>query len=249
MIVDDCCALPDSPEQVPLSWASRSPLRIAARLDVSTSIRVTLVLHRDVSSAPIPPSLPALAPPEPAAWICYTDGSYSPLSRSMPERAGWGFVVVSGGDGDADESATAIGHGYGPVVTDELAPTFIGAPRLTNNTGELSALIELLQWLARQLSDGDPPPSICIRPDSTYALNAALGLSRAGCNFEMAGLARRLWLHVSRLVGGHLRHRHIRGHSNHYTGMSALITSQVSVPQVKSALKEAPGRIYQFCRL
>ena len=211
MIGDDGrCNLPAA-EQVPSSWASRSPPRVAVRLLAAMPVRVTLVTHCDLVSCPVPDDSPAFATFEPAAWVCYTDGSYTSHS---PERAGWAFVVVCGGDGDADADAREVGHGYGPVVTDELAPTFVGAPRLTNNTGELSALVELLTWLESRLRSSPRPPFICVRPDSTYALNTALGLSRAGNNLEMAAHARRLWRAVSDLCG--LRHSHVRGHSNHY---------------------------------
>jgi hypothetical protein len=58
--------------------------------------------------------------------------------------AGWGWVRVHGGDGDRDEHALEMAHACGPVIIEKGHPAFLGATKLSNNTGELSAAAELL---------------------------------------------------------------------------------------------------------
>ena len=75
------------------------------------------------------------------------DGAYDQAMEGGTQRAGWGFVVVTGGDGRKDTQAKEIARGRGRVILDRADPSFIGATRDTNNTGELSGLVEALLWL------------------------------------------------------------------------------------------------------
>ena len=45
----------------------------------------------------------------------------------------------------SDNSETSL---WGPVVTDPAAFNWVGAPRPTNNSGEISAIYHALKWLS-----------------------------------------------------------------------------------------------------
>ena len=72
------CALPPA-TQVDASLASRSPTRVSTMLAVTSHhVHVTLLLSCDTLTAPSP--IPTHAHFDPATWVCYTDGSYSPAA-------------------------------------------------------------------------------------------------------------------------------------------------------------------------
>ena len=67
----------------------------------------------------------------------YTDGS----CLKAPTRAGWGYVALHYSDGAVDPLLrVAWSEGWGGVLLDPLDPLYLGADKLTNNTGELSAI-------------------------------------------------------------------------------------------------------------
>ncbi len=79
--------------------------------------------------------------------------SYSTGAQAHDQKpAGWGFCVFEMAPGD---SSAGPGLGrlkpivelFGPVVTDESDPLFMGADGHSNNTGELQAVAEALLWL------------------------------------------------------------------------------------------------------
>ena len=76
----------------------------------------------------------------------YTDGSGSSGRATRSTVAGWGYVGYY--------LDTPIVKAYGPVNVDQLSPFHLGANVGSNNTGELSAIMEVLLLLAH--------------PDSTY---------------------------------------------------------------------------------
>jgi len=79
--------------------------------------------------------------------VLYTDGSAS----LDPASAGWGvFISIP-----QDSSASL----WGPVITDCTDSDWIGALRLTNNTGEISSIYNALQWVR----GGDGPFSTVAR--------------------------------------------------------------------------------------
>ena len=72
----------------------------------------------------------------------------------------------------ADGSLIELADLFGPVVTDEESQWFMGAPRGTNNTGELSGLGQSLYWLR----DVDRKTrSVVILYDSMWAYNMLEG--------------------------------------------------------------------------
>ena len=79
--------------------------------------------------------------------VLYTDGSAS----LDPASAGWGFFISN----PPDSSASL----WGPVITDCTDSDWLGAPRPTNNTGEISAIYHALKWV----HGGDRPPTSAAR--------------------------------------------------------------------------------------
>ena len=100
-----------------------------------------------VRQPPPQPHPKAMPPPDtlPAdTLVIYTDGS-GPERGAAVATAGWGFAVVTGGDGDADDSADEIHSRCGRVTTDTQHAEYIGAQRATNNTAELTAIARALE--------------------------------------------------------------------------------------------------------
>jgi ribonuclease HI len=131
--------------------------------------------------------------------------------------AGWGWVCVLGGDGDRDEHAIEMLHACaGPVIIEKGHPAFLGATKLSNNTGELSAAAELLLGL-RLMNPSAPPPDSrgVIRPDSELVMGVMTGRVAVKENVMLAKRVRELWLSVRARYGGRLTHRWIKGHSSH----------------------------------
>ena len=93
----------------------------------------------------------ALPAPQDAAKdkAIYTDGSGSQGRCSADTQAGWGFVVVDQQTGEHEHSAN------GPVETDSRSIHYIGANVGSNNTAELSAIVEALLF---QLANQSPLP-------------------------------------------------------------------------------------------
>ena len=67
-------------------------------------------------------------------FSAYIDGS------SDAGLVGWGFAIVTGGDGNDDTDATCVTEMHGPVVTNPDDTAYLGAQTFTNNTAELTAL-------------------------------------------------------------------------------------------------------------
>ena len=59
-------------------------------------------------------------------------------------------MLTENGDGVEDWGAKVVDEGYGPVVLEEGHPAYIGATKASNNTGELSAVAELLRALLEE---------------------------------------------------------------------------------------------------
>ena len=174
------CRLPERVEQIEGSWAASAPdttrLRLLTHADRPRDRPVKVVIAIAPRSTPKPTTrqLPTTLPA--TTWVGYTDGSHTPLTPpATPEIAGWAYAIVRGGDGQADEHASVVTEGWGPVATDEDAPYFAGASKLSNNTAELSAIIELLLRIERALDAGEACDRVIVRPDSTYASNIATG--------------------------------------------------------------------------
>ena len=100
------------------------------------------------------------------------------------------------------------------MATDEDARRTV-LYKLSSNTAELSAIIELLLRIERALDAGMACDRAIVRPDSTYASNVATGEARATVNIELARHARRVWGRVRARLGGRLYVSHIYGHTGH----------------------------------
>ena len=90
----------------------------------------------------MPPPVPLPAD----TLVIYTDGS-GPIRGSSDASAGWGFTVVTGGDGDTDDRGVEVHSRCGPVITDASNAAYIGAQHATNNTAELTAVAQALKYV------------------------------------------------------------------------------------------------------
>ena len=179
-----------------LAEASIGPLSAPATV-------LTAAAERSKAALPLPPA--ELLRRGAGVLTVYVDGSGE-------SKGGWGVVVVSGGRGGQDRDATEIAEHYGPLVLDPTAAPFLGVEKASNNTAELTALCEGLAYLAEV--DGTTTPAI-VRPDSEYARDLALGLSKPRTNVALARRVRNLWQAEEARRGGQLWALHVKGHSGH----------------------------------
>ena len=146
----------------------------------------------------------------------YTDGSYGAKDTMM---AGWGYVMVEQQWVRQTDTSDFHGDGivahesYGPVLTHTRDPLWLGACSHSNNTGELSAIIEVLLWL-RDYDDypGDHRDAY-IYYDSCYAAEVLCGIKHASRNVELVlyGNALLAELRSYRMVAL----EHVRAHQGH----------------------------------
>jgi ribonuclease HI len=99
----------------------------------------------------------------------YCDGS-CPNNRRVGKDnpAGWGFVVVKRVSIFDHKAGHVIHEAWGRVVTDSLRGQYRGAEKGSNNTAELTAVLEAMLWI----SDRRKRESIeraAIFTDSKYA--------------------------------------------------------------------------------
>jgi len=117
-------------------------------------------------------------------------------------KGGWGVVSV---DPSSDQVMEEL---CGPVVIDSKEKPWVGARRITNNTSELSALIEALENLRQH----PEIPAAILSPDSEIAMDLTTGVSQAKANKELVNYARRLWKKVREDRSNRVWMRHVRGH-------------------------------------
>ena len=129
------------------------------------------------------------------AFHAYSDGSCT-VVRRQAAAAGWGFVLFKFGVEPSvgeDPEITA----FGPVITDRRGPLFLGAERLTNNTAEVSAVIEFLLWVLSETDNVDDhiflDAPIVLHTDSTYVLGILSGKFQPRENRALSMLAIHLW--------------------------------------------------------
>ena len=108
-----------------------------------------------------------------------------------------------------------MSHACGPVIIEKGHPAFLGATKLSNNTGELSAAAELLLGLLDESVAPPPDSRGVIRPDSELVMGVMTGRVAVKENVMLAKRVRELWLKVRARYGGRLTHRWIKGHSSH----------------------------------
>ena len=112
-------------------------------------------------------------PPTRTPWsqgqlTIYTDGSFLKSNH----KAGWGYVIVTPVPEDAVPLPVQQIHSdYGRLCIDRTNAAYGGAEVHTNNTGELTALLEALRWVATQPQLADIIKTIRIVTDSRYVLN------------------------------------------------------------------------------
>ena len=124
--------------------------------------------------------------------------------------AGWGAVVVEGCLGAPPVGGVAVAELYGPVELNPSSSFFLGAEVGSNNTGELSAVCEALQWLISH-EPSSRPAVICY--DSEYAANQAQGFHRANKNIQLSQRSRQLLADARKRRT--VRFLHVKGHSGH----------------------------------
>ncbi len=124
-------------------------------------------------------------------------------------RAGWGIVIVQGDDGLGRGRGTIIEETHGVVQTDPESEAWDGALLASNNTAELTALLEALRW-TMQYEGGE---EVMIRCDSMYAMEIAEERWKAKANLELVDVVRAA-LSAAR-VGRDVDLNHVRGHEGH----------------------------------
>ncbi len=137
----------------------------------------------------------------------YADGSC--MNINDESRAGWGIVIVHGDDGLGRGRGTISEEFYGLVQIDPGSDDWKGALLASNNTAELTALLEGLRWV-NQYDGGE---EITIRCDSMYAIEIAEGRWKAKANLELVDVVRAA-LSAAR-VGRGVELNHVRGHEGH----------------------------------
>lgn len=97
----------------------------------------------------------------------------------------------------------------GPVVVEASNVGWRGADRATNNTGELTAVLEALEWAV-----GQGLREVVIRYDSEYAAHMARGDWKAKVNRRLVEQSRQALRRAER-EGIEVVWRHVKGHSGH----------------------------------
>ena len=131
-------------------------------------------------------STPQETPPSSEAVAVYTDGSGSGGRCTATSSAGWGFVVLV--NQVHDHSA------HGPVETDSRSVYYLGATVASNNSAEITAIIESLLYV---LSLPTIPQSVEFFYDSKWAANATIGTSRPKRHKLLVNQARKLFTILS----------------------------------------------------
>jgi ribonuclease HI len=143
-------------------------------------------------------------------YTIYTDGSAFGMNdgdgATKDTPAGWGFVVIEGPTGLNHDDGEEYFSNFGRVITDTGHPLYIGAEIGSNNTAELSAVYNALEWIK---SSG--ATSVTIYSDSQYALNMAFGDWRASTNKKLIDTIRSYANETMKVVS--ITHAHIKAHS------------------------------------
>eukprot|EP00397_Hematodinium_sp_SG-2012_P032513 GEMP01034622.1.p1 GENE.GEMP01034622.1~~GEMP01034622.1.p1 ORF type:complete len:320 (+),score=44.48 GEMP01034622.1:546-1505(+) len=143
------------------------------------------------------PTKPAIA--RSGAVVIYVDGSClgNVNVRQTAQPAGWGVYITGAHNFEL----------YGPVITDPKSPFFYGAECGSNNTAELSAMVEALLWL---LSSSVATATMCY--DSKYAAMIMTMVYRAHKNVELAGNLQKLYVQAKKVMK--ISIKKVKGHSN-----------------------------------
>ena len=134
--------------------------------------------------------------------VVYTDGSCLANANvgAGQSDAGWAFVAL--------ENGTVVAERSGRVVVDSEGAAFRGAEHGSNNTGELTAVIEAILWARNRTH---PTDELVVRYDSQYAANMTDGSWTPTRNFALVASARSV--HASALRVMDISFEHVRAHS------------------------------------
>ena len=143
--------------------------------------------------------------------ILYPDGSHD---SSRPQAlAGFGYTGVRGDNGDDDLDARVLVAASGPVVLDERSPVYLGADKHTNNTAELTALIECMRWAVE--CDTRWQEAVLLRPDSDTAIGWTIGDLTPSVNHALVHTARHWYARLLQQRHGRVYWKRVQGHSEH----------------------------------
>ena len=125
----------------------------------------------------------------------YTDGAGTKGKATKRTPAGWGWCAKQGSDWL---------QASGPVVTDNHHLKYLGAVVGSNNTGELSAIIEALLFALEHDYE-----RVHVHTDSQWSLNMVTGKWRPKTNKQLVLLAQRL----AYKSGMHTTFSWVKGHA------------------------------------
>ena len=123
-------------------------------------------------------------------------------------KAGWGAWIATKFLSDSDP--VPLSDLWGPVITDKKSEFYQKCDLGSNNTGELTGILQALLW-ARQ-HGGHEPFALCY--DSMYAANITSGLWKPKTNKGIASLCREHFIAESERRTGGVHLIHIKGHSD-----------------------------------
>ena len=140
----------------------------------------------------------------PSRWVLFTDGAGPVPGKAL--FAGWGVAVWD----ESSLSPSPHVELYGPVCTTVADSRWIGADSATNNTGELTAMVEALLWLESEATGPAEVPAT-IFYDSTYAYNALTSSPQPAANDVLVTKARAIFDRVRQVRP--IDFKYFRGHS------------------------------------
>ena len=129
----------------------------------------------------------------------YTDGSGSRGQATSVTAAGWGVFMQQG---------HSYIEGYGRVNTDYSSPFYLGATVGSNNTAELSAIMEAMLYL---LQVKVKPGKVVINYDSKWAAQMTRGHARPKRHKVMVANARRIYTQLE--DAAQVEWKWIKGHT------------------------------------
>ena len=132
-------------------------------------------------------------------YSVYTDGSGSKGRATTSTPAGWGLFIQQG-------HSEIVGQGR--VNTDYSSPYFLGAQVGSNNTGELTALMEAMLYF---LNDTVKASRVTIYYDSKWAAQMVRGQSRPKRHAAMVHNARKIYSLLQEK--SHISWEWVKGHS------------------------------------
>ena len=181
--------------EVQVKLAKRDPPSLQPfKLDFSKITPTDRLRFNQLVASECYPETPEPLSDHTAKITFYTDGSGTKGRCSASTPAGWGWCTKQG-----DEWLTA----HGPVVTDHSKFSYLGARVGSNNTGELSAIIEALLYAVEHEYS-----MVHVNSDSQWAINVITGKWRAKVNKDLVKLAQ----HLSKKCGMTVEYQWVKAH-------------------------------------